>query len=308
MEEAIPNYYHKFHCIAGLCQHSCCIGWEIDIDDETMMLYEALPGAFGERIRKSIEGDVPHFILGPGDRCPFLNEKGLCDIICEYGEEALCDICSLHPRFRNFYNSFVETGLGLCCEEAARTVLSETKKFTVLIPEKVSFTEEETVFLAKRQEIFEILQDRRNSIGKRFSTLAERFGFVFDFSMEKLCELYISLERLDNGWTKILDSIQGFSFDKRIFEAETFQIFFEQLAVYFVFRHLSDALWDGDYQERVRFVLASCYFIGSVCSYFQSSAEEITFDKAADIVRMYSAEIEYSEENVERLMETLGNS
>ena len=71
MKEAVPNYYHKFKCIADKCTHNCCIGWEIDIDEETMSLYNSLDTLMGERIRNSIEGDVPHFILQEGDTCPF---------------------------------------------------------------------------------------------------------------------------------------------------------------------------------------------------------------------------------------------
>ena len=34
-----PDYYNKFKCIANRCRHSCCIGWEIDIDDSTLQKY-----------------------------------------------------------------------------------------------------------------------------------------------------------------------------------------------------------------------------------------------------------------------------
>ena len=30
-----PKYYTEFSCIADRCRHSCCIGWEIDIDADT---------------------------------------------------------------------------------------------------------------------------------------------------------------------------------------------------------------------------------------------------------------------------------
>ena len=30
-----PEYYKQFQCIADKCTHSCCIGWEIDIDEIT---------------------------------------------------------------------------------------------------------------------------------------------------------------------------------------------------------------------------------------------------------------------------------
>ena len=106
MMEIEPNYYKKFKCIADKCRHNCCIGWEIDIDEETMNFYNSLDTPMGGRIRGCIEGNEPHFILGKGDRCPFLNDRGLCDIISECGEDAIWDICTLHPRFKNYYSAF----------------------------------------------------------------------------------------------------------------------------------------------------------------------------------------------------------
>ena len=37
-----PKYYKNFKCIADRCPHSCCIGWEIDIDRTTLTKYESL--------------------------------------------------------------------------------------------------------------------------------------------------------------------------------------------------------------------------------------------------------------------------
>ena len=36
-----PDYYSAFRCIAGACKHSCCIGWEIDIDEESLEIGRA---------------------------------------------------------------------------------------------------------------------------------------------------------------------------------------------------------------------------------------------------------------------------
>ena len=99
MKEVFPNYYNKFKCIADKCKHNCCIGWEIDIDEDTMDSYDCLDNDFGKKIRECIEGEEPHFVMKDDGRCPFLNDKGLCDIIIEYGDGAICDICYLHPRF-----------------------------------------------------------------------------------------------------------------------------------------------------------------------------------------------------------------
>ncbi len=295
--ELTPNYYNKFKCIAERCKHNCCIGWEIDIDDETMQLYNSLVGETGEKIRDNIEGDVPHFVLQAGDRCPFLNKSSLCDIICEYGEDALCDICYLHPRFRNFYSSFEEIGLGLCCEEAARIILSEEEAFSISYPKDIVFLDEEKEFFGNRQDFFDILQNRSKNIGERFCELASAVGIRFDFSLKELCNTYLSLERLDEKWTKEIENLKDFSFDTKIFEDKSLQIFFEQLAIYFIFRHLKVSC---SYIPVIKFTLMSCYLIGALCAFHKGE----NFEKMTDLVRMYSSEIEYSEENTKRLIYT----
>lgn len=300
--EFTPKLYEKFKCIADRCRHSCCIGWEIDIDEITLSYYNSLDTQMGKRIRQNIEGDVPHFVLTEGERCPFLNKNGLCDIITECGEDALCDICRLHPRFSNFFDSFTETGLGLCCEEAVRIVLGEQEKFTLNMPDKESITDEEKEFLSQRSEVFAILQDRDKSIGVRFDTLAKRYGFEFDFSLSELCRIYLSLERLDENWTGVLESTACYEFDKAIFEEHDFELIFEQLSCYFIFRHLADAMWYGDYCGRIRFTLMSCYLIGALISNHKNENNTITHEEIYEIVRMYSSEIEYSEENLEKLL------
>ena len=39
-----PSYYKNFKCLADRCTHSCCIGWEIDVDADTLLRYEQLTG------------------------------------------------------------------------------------------------------------------------------------------------------------------------------------------------------------------------------------------------------------------------
>ena len=119
-----PDFYDDFKCIADKCRHSCCLGWEIDIDDESLRRFMAVDGEFGEYMRRNIELEpTPHFVLGGDERCPFLREDGLCKMILTLGEDSICDICREHPRFYNELPGRIEAGLGLCCEEAARLLL-----------------------------------------------------------------------------------------------------------------------------------------------------------------------------------------
>ena len=128
-----PSYYDEFQCIASRCRDNCCIGWEIDIDEETDQYYQNVSGDFGKRLKEEISRDgTPHFHLkGEKERCAFLNDQNLCDIFIHLGEEHLCGICREHPRFYEWYEDIPglmdwrETGLGLCCEEAVRLLVSE---------------------------------------------------------------------------------------------------------------------------------------------------------------------------------------
>ena len=72
-------------------------------------------------------GEEPFFKLTPDERCPFLKDSGLCKIIEELGEEGLCDICRLHPRFFESVNDHNLAGVGLSCEKAAELLFEKEK-------------------------------------------------------------------------------------------------------------------------------------------------------------------------------------
>ncbi len=292
MKTYTPDYYKKFKCIAHRCRHSCCIGWEIDIDEDTLDFYEAMEGRKYKYIKDSISYDgTPHFKLLDGDRCPHLKDDGLCRIICDFDEGALCDICADHPRFRNFYEHFTEEGLGLCCEEAARIILSETEPFSINTDTKKATTEEK-LFFSLREKALAILQDRQKNMRERFSCLAKEFGFEFSFSLKDACQKFLALERLDNSWTDILESLSESEFDEKVLETE-FQKETENIACYFIFRHLSDGIETGEYEKIVKFVIVSCCLLTAL---WQNGTDLI------DSARLFSSEVEYSEENMERIV------
>ena len=54
MRVRVPDYFDRFHCLAGACPHSCCVGWEVVVDEETARRYDAVPGPLGERLRSEL--------------------------------------------------------------------------------------------------------------------------------------------------------------------------------------------------------------------------------------------------------------
>ena len=82
MRQVKPDFYDSFKCIADKCRHSCCIGWEIDIDEDSYDYYMGLEGEIGEELRANISNQPePHFCLCTDERCPFLEKNGLCKLL-----------------------------------------------------------------------------------------------------------------------------------------------------------------------------------------------------------------------------------
>ncbi len=296
-----PAYYQQFQCIAGRCKHSCCVGWEIDIDEETFSFYQKISGPLGERLRNHISPEnTPHFILGEEERCPFLNAENLCDIILEKGEEFLCQICTDHPRFRNFYTHFTEIGLGLCCEAAGALILSQKECFRAPKNDGIILTEEESIFFSFREEVFGILQDRSISLEQRVKNLLAKYQCSFPKkSHQEWADIFLSLERLDEKWAALLCE---FALSKELPSLKTeWEIPVEQLLCYFLYRHLPQGLYDGLYRERILFSVLGLYLIFSL--FCMTSVDGFTMENLVEIARLYSSEIEYSEENIQALLE-----
>ena len=290
--EIRPDYYDDFKCIAEKCQHNCCIGWEIDIDDDTLIKYNTETGELGAKLQKSIALEpCAHFILGNDERCPFLNDKNLCELILSSGEDMLCQICKDHPRFYNDVYGTTEKGIGLSCEAAAEIILTKTAP-TTLVCDKGAIPQSE--FYGRRSKIFAILQDRSVTLNKRIETLLLSEGVSLDLGRVNWLKTYKNLERLDATWDEYLDNTAKISADI----PPELEIPCEQLICYFIYRHLSGALDDGMFSERVQFALLSCCMIVSVC-------KTKTIKEMIDVARMYSSEIEYSDENIEILLQKL---
>lgn len=202
----VPSYYKDFHCIAEHCKDSCCIGWEIDIDEETFSYYKSIGGTFGERLRAHMETeDCNSFTLRENGWCPFLNQKKLCDICIELGEEALCEVCTEFPRFTMEYENVREKVLCLSCEEVGRLIFSSDEKIAweeheVADEYDYAWEEEDAEIPAEaleqvRAQAVAILQNRSKPI-------AERAAEYLLYCQQMQQELYGCIPSV---WQKVLE-------------------------------------------------------------------------------------------------------
>lgn len=303
-----PEYYKSFKCIADKCKHSCCLGWEVEIDDYTLDIYLNTKGDFGEILNNNISyvNDTACFKLDSNKRCPFLMPDGLCQLIIKKGEDFLCDICTEHPRFYNFLSDRQEVGLGLCCEEATRLVISGDYDYKLLpLYENddllnESFSEEKYI-IGFRERIFEILDKNKKDFKKCLLEISDIISKKNpDLNKNEITVLYMSLEMLDNSWRSLLKEYDLCDYDFNVIY-DNYSEYYTRLLFYFVFRHLTSAIYDGRIFERLVFGILSTKYIMNL-SVFLSNGN-IKEGILQDIARRYSSEIEYSDENIEKILD-----
>ncbi len=304
-----PDFYDSFRCIADKCTDTCCIGWEIDIDETSAARYTSLKNDFGNTLRNNIEDG--HFKLLPGDRCPFLRQDGLCDMICHLGESSLCDICREHPRFVEVYGDIMEKGLGLCCEEAVRLLLASkgTASSPIAlvereiddIPDEIpdDAREARDAIFAERNHLFKILANHSKPFNERLSELLdyaiETSGFE---NLEQSSEISNNVLQ---SWIDVLGKGESFgpAWDiayKQLKQSWTTcnskPLFTdsdgEKIIAYQLFRYYAKSLFDGNSLTKVQFAL-----------YFWIMLQKfgnILAGTKIDAIKLLSKQTEYSEE------------
>ena len=109
------------------------------------------------------------------------------------------------------------------------------------------------------------------------------------------------LEQLDPSWSKSLETLPNAREDS----LTEFELPFEKLLTYFIYRHTADAMDEEDFASRVTFAYFGYLIIRLLCSAKKEIDGVCTFSDLADFARRFSSEIEYSEENTEILLEIL---
>lgn len=281
-----PQYYGSFSCIADKCKHSCCIGWEICIDSDTLAKYEKLP-----EIISTVNFDqLPHFSLSKTGRCPHLSDRGLCNIISRYGEDHLCEICRLHPRFFRENGRARIVGLGMSCEEACRLILSSQDYSLSQISKDVTETSDDSDPFPLISKAYELLSDSSLPYDLRRARLENMLGKTVNLPS-------------DDEWRNILSELEYLDENNRekylslAIIKETppeLQPMLERALAYFLLRYLS-----LDDSSSLRSTLALSLMLERHLASLLAQYAKADACAAVDLARAFSSELEYSEENID---------
>lgn len=318
----VPSFYKDFKCLANKCTDTCCAGWEVCVDERTLVKYAKVDGEFGKRLCGNIEGGC--FRLQPGDRCPFLDSRNLCEIYRHLGPEYLCDICREHPRFVEVYGDVMEKGIGLCCEEGVRLLL---ESYGVLdleereVDEPADEISEDAVLardaiFAERDWMLGLLASTaQGTVPARGNSperaLREGLHQILDATSpdepspanpnQITDKVNLSEGEILVAWKNILKAGESFgpAWDKALTKLdEASQNLFSavdgaKIVAYTLFRYYGKTLFDGDALTKVKFAVFFWLVLKRFGAAFGTSK--------IDAVKLLSKQVEYSDEVMEIL-------
>ncbi|MDE6659779.1 MAG: flagellin lysine-N-methylase [Eubacterium sp.] len=306
MKLVTPSFYKNFACIAGACPDSCCQGWEVDADEESLAYYKTLSGSLRERIDSVLDKDEfgnTIFRLADKKRCPFLNNENLCDMHIAIGGEHTPYTCRTFPRFINDFGGTREMGISFSCPVASDMMWNLTEDFNFdteinALPPSLNDIDAELYFklLTARKKAYSIIQNREVDIKNR---LAELLDFAADMQKE-LCDytengsetqffdVFNNPEVINNEW---VEKVKNHSI-KPVFAENKIC---ENIAMYFLFRYFLMAVYDLDVLSKVKMAVIGVL----IPAYFGNDAWTI---------HLWSKETEHSDTNMERYKFELRNN
>lgn len=301
-----PTFYKNFKCIAGDCPDSCCQGWEVDADSDSLEYYKTLDNSL--EIKKRIDSvlskdefDNTIFTLAPKNRCPFLNDENLCDMHIAIGGEHTPYTCRTFPRFIYDFGATREIGISFSCPVAS-DMMYNTESFDFEtdinsdLPTLNDIDAEKYFLLYKgRAEAYKIAKDKNKSIRERLKdlldlgVLLQEKLFPYDEGGDDIAffDVFKNPELINPEWK---EKVENFSL-KQVSDTQSN----ENILMYFLYKYLMQAVYDDDALSKIKMAV-----LGVLINTY--------FGEDSWTVHLWSKETEHSQYNMDRYKKLLKNA
>lgn len=301
-----PTFYKNFKCIAGDCPDSCCQGWEVDADSDSLEYYKTLDNSL--EIKKRIDSvlskdefDNTIFTLAPKKRCPFLNDENLCDMHIAIGGEHTPYTCRTFPRFIYDFGATREIGISFSCPVAS-DMMYNTESFDFEtevnsdLPTLNDIDAEKYFLLYKgRAEAYKIAKDKNKSIRERLNdlldlgVLLQEKLFSYDEGGDDIAffDVFKNPELINPEWK---EKVENFSL-KQVSDSQSN----ENILMYFLYKYLMQAVYDDDALSKIKMAV-----LGVLINTY--------FGEDSWTVHLWSKETEHSQYNMDRYKKLLKNA
>ena len=298
-----PSFYKDFKCIAGACPDSCCQGWEVDADEQSLEYYKTITGDIRNRIDSVLDKDEfgnTIFRLAEKKRCPFLNSDNLCDMHIAIGGEHTPYTCRTFPRFINDFGGTREMGVSFSCPVAADMMWNPECDFSFSseandLPPSLNDIDAQLYFrlLQHRNSAYSIIQNGDEPLNRR---IIELLDFAKNVQSEldnyeegsegiPLPEVFRNPEVINPEW---VERVEHAEFNRSAVNSKSC----ENILMYFLFRYFMQAVFDLDVLSKVKMAA-----VGVLVPAF--------FGNDAWTIHLWSKETEHSDVNMERYKKEL---
>ena len=298
-----PTFYKNFKCIAGDCPDSCCQGWEVDADRDSLEYYNTLPDSLEikQRIDRVLSYDEfgnTIFTLAEKKRCPFLNSENLCDMHIAIGGEHTPYTCRTFPRFIYDFGATREIGVSFSCPVAS-DMMYNLDEFDF---EQELNDELPTLNDIDAQTYYTLFKARNTaySIAKnRDLTVSDRLVELLQFAQKIQSELgdydeggdsigffdvFKNPELINPEWEQRVDNHD----EKAVSNSRAN----ENIIMYFLYKYFMQAVYDLDVVSKVKMAVVGVL----VNTYFGEDSWG---------VHLWSKETEHSQYNMDRYKKLL---
>ena len=292
-----PSYYKDFKCIAGECPDSCCQGWEVDADEESLNYYSTLSDSL--EIKRRIDSVLDKdefgntiFRLAQKKRCPFLNSENLCDMHIAIGGEHTPFTCRTFPRFIYDFGGIREIGISFSCPVASEMMYSlERWEFeeemnsdlpTLNDIDPVSYI----LVRRNREAVFKIIQNREYTVSERLIQLLDACDDAgwFDEKLKdsiSFWDVFRNPELINPEWEARLDNACEKPIENSVAN--------ENIAMYFIYKYLLTSVIDDSLTPLMAVKMAVVGVL--IHTYFGEDSWGI---------HLWSKETEHSQYNMDR--------
>ncbi len=294
-----PTFYKDFKCIAGACPDSCCQGWEVDADSDSLDYYKTLDPSLEikqriDRVLSKDEFDNTIFTLAPKKRCPFLNDENLCDMHIAIGGEHTPYTCRTFPRFIYDFGGTREIGVSFSCPVAS-DMMYELPSFEFedeITDELPSLNDIDGMLyytlIKARKQAYEIVKDKSKLLNVRLQNLLD---FARDLQSDiddypdsdddgiDFFEVFDNPELINPEWEEKVKSGSV----KHVSNSQAN----ENIAMYFLYKYFLQAVYDNDVLSKAKMAVVGVL----VHTYFGEDSWTI---------HLWSKETEHSQYNMDR--------
>lgn len=298
-----PTFYKDFKCIAGDCPDSCCQGWEVDADSESLEYYKTLDTSLEikrriDSVLSKDEFDNTIFTLADKKRCPFLNEQNLCDMHIAIGGEHTPYTCRTFPRFIYDFGATREIGVSFSCSVASDMMYNaDSFEFEFELNDDLPALNDidaQTYFtlIKGRTEAYSIAKDKSRGIVERMNSLLD-LGVKLQNEISPynegendidFIEVFNNPELINPEWKQ---KVKNYSINE-ISDSQAN----ENILMYFLYKYFMQAVFDEDVLSKVKMAV-----VGILINTY--------FGEDSWTVHLWSKETEHSQYNMDRYKKLL---